>query len=76
MTTSVPLFLSSNRVSSSTSEAAFSQQLKPPLSIPDGAKAVRVYVDSATIPYSFPNVDTATAKVVVRIPLRIPKIPV
>ena len=72
MTTSVPLFLSSNRVSSSTSEAAFSQQLKPPLSIPDSAKAVRVYVDSATIPYSFPNVDSATAKVVVRIPLRSP----
>jgi hypothetical protein len=69
MTTSIPLFLSSNRVSSSTSEAAFSQQLKPPLSIPDGAKAVRCYVDSATIPYSFPNVSSTTSRVVVRIPL-------
>lgn len=69
MTTSIPLFLSSNRVSSSTSEAAFSQQLKPPLSIPDGAKAVRCYVDSATIPYSFPNVSSTTSRVVVRVPL-------
>lgn len=69
MTTSIPLFLSSNRVSSSTSEAAFTQQLKPPLSIPDGAKAVRCYVDSATIPYSFPNVSSTTSRVVVRIPL-------
>ena len=72
MTTSIPLFLSSNRVSSSTSEAAFTQQLKPPLTIPDNAKAVRVYVDSATIPYSFPNVSSTTAKVVVRIPLQNP----
>ena len=72
MTTSIPLFLSSNRVSSSTSEAAFTQQLKPPIAIPDSAKAVRVYVDSATIPYSFPNVSSTTAKVVVRIPVQNP----
>lgn len=72
MTTSIPLFLSSNRVSSSTSEAAFTQQLKPPIAVPSDAKAVRCYVDSATIPFSFPNLDETTAKVVVRIPLRNP----
>ena len=72
MTTSIPLFLSSNRVSSSTSEAAFTQQLKPPIAVPSDAKAVRCYVDSATIPFGFPNLDETTAKVVVRIPLRNP----
>ena len=69
MTTSIPLFLSSNRVSSSTSEAAFTQQLKPPIAVPSDAKAVRCYVDSATVPYSFPNVSNTTSRVVVRIPL-------
>ena len=69
MTTSIPLFLSSSRVSNSSSEAAFTQQLTPPLTIPDTAKAVRVYVDSATIPYSFPNVSSTTSKVSVKLPL-------
>jgi hypothetical protein len=69
MTTSIPLFLSSSRVSDSSSEAAFTQQLTPPLTIPDTAKAVRVYVDSATIPYSFPNVSSTTSKVSVKLPL-------
>ena len=68
-TTSVPLFLSSARVTSRTSEGAFTQQLSPPLAVPDTATAVRCYVESASVPFSMPNLDASTAKVVVRMPL-------
>ena len=68
MTTSVPLFLSSALSSSSTSEGAFSRQLTPPLRIPENAKRVSVSVDSATIPFSFPNLTATTAQVMVQIP--------
>lgn len=69
MTTSVPpLFLSSALGSSSTSEGAFTRQLTPPLRIPENAKRVSVSVDSATIPFLFPNLTATTAQVMVQIP--------
>ena len=68
-TSSVPIFLSSARYTSRTSEGAFTQQLQPPLAIPDTATKVRTYVESASVPFSMPNLDASTARVVVRMPL-------
>ena len=68
-TSSVPIFLSSARFTSRTSEGAFTQQLQPPLAIPDTATKVRTYVESASVPFSMPNLDASTARVVVRMPL-------
>ena len=68
-TSSVPIFLSSARYTSRTSEGAFTQQLQPPLAIPDTATKVRTYIESASVPFSMPNLDASTARVVVRMPL-------
>ena len=68
-TSSVPIFLSSARFTSRTSEGAFTQQLQPPLAIPDTATKVRTYIESASVPFSMPNLDASTARVVVRMPL-------
>ena len=66
----VPLFLSSSRdISNDTDETSFTVRLEPPLKISDQATKVSAYIDSATVPYSFPNVTESTGKVVVRIPL-------
>ena len=51
-TSSVPIFLSSARYTSRTSEGAFTQQLQPPLAIPDTATKVRTYIESASVPFS------------------------
>ena len=54
---SVPLFLSSSRdVTGDTDETSFTVRLSPPLNISDQAKKVTAFIDSATVPYSFPNV--------------------
>ena len=67
---SVPLFLSSSRdVTGDTDETSFTVRLSPPLIISDQAKKVTAFIDSATVPYSFPNVTASTGTVVVRIPL-------
>jgi hypothetical protein len=66
----VPLFLSSSRDESGDSdETSFTVRLQPPLRISDKATKVSAYIDSATVPYSFPNLTSSTAKVVVRMPL-------
>ena len=66
----VPLFLSSSRdISNDTDETSFTVRLEPPLKISDQATKVSAYIDSATVPYSFPNVTQTTGEVVVRIPL-------
>ena len=64
-TSSVPIFLSSARFTSRTSEGAFTQQLQPPLAILDAATKVRTYIESASVPFSMPNLDASTARVVV-----------
>ena len=67
---SVPLFLSSSRdVTGDTDETSFTVRLSPPLNISDQAKKVTAFIDSATVPYSFPNVTASTGTVDVRIPL-------
>ena len=67
---SVPLFLSSSKdVTGDTDETSFTVRLSPPLNISDQAKKVTAFIDSATIPYSFPNVSSSTSTVIVRIPL-------
>jgi hypothetical protein len=71
-----PLFLSSSRdISNDTDETSFTCRLTPPLRISEQAKKVSAYIDSATIPYTFPNLDSSTSSVVVRIPLRNPSNP-
>ena len=67
---SVPLFLSSSKdVTGDADETSFTVRLSPPLNISDQAKKVTAFIDSATIPYSFPNVSSSTSTVIVRIPL-------
>ena len=67
----IPLFLSSSRgvTDNDGDETSFTVPLTPPLNISDQAKKVTAYIDSATVPYSFPNVTSSTGTVVVRIPL-------
>ena len=68
---SVPLFLSSAQTDGSVpNEGTFTQTLRPPLRIPDNARQVQVSIDSATVPFSFPNLTMDTAKVLVKIPLQ------
>ena len=68
--TSIPLFLSSSKDATDDSdETSFTVRLQPPLRLSDTATKVSAYIDSATVPYSFPNVTATTGKVVVRIPL-------
>ena len=67
---STPLFLSSSKDATGDSdETSFTVRLEPPLRISDTAKKVSAYIDSATVPYSFPNVTSTTGTVVVRMPL-------
>ena len=68
-----PLFLSSSRDATNDSyETSFTCRLTPPLRISEKASKVSAYIDSATIPYSFPNLSATTSKVVVRLPLQSP----
>ena len=68
-----PLFLSSSRDATNDSdETSFTCRLTPPLRISEKASKVSAYIDSATIPYSFPNLSDTTSKVVVRLPLQSP----
>ena len=67
---STPLFLSSSKDATGDSdETSFTVRLEPPLRISDTATKVSAYIDSATVPYSFPNVTSTTGTVVVRMPL-------
>ena len=67
---STPLFLSSSKDATGDSdETSFTVRLEPPLRISDTATKVSAYIDSATVPYSFPNVTATTGTVVARMPL-------
>ena len=63
-TVQLPFFLNSGRgANRSATGHAFDVKLDPPAKIPPGAKNTRIFVQSASCVYAFPNVTASNNKI-------------
>ena len=68
-TSQVPLFLSSAVNHGIDAEnVKFEVHMQPPLEIPGDLSSARVFCQSASIPYSFPNVTSENNTIVINVP--------